>query len=182
MLSLKYILLKISKSIEYNSVFKSRQGHPTLKKKNVFCFFYASQYLCSSLLSAEWVKGYQLQLLDKQIHETYPTAYHTHFNCCVTNNTSLLCWLPNSIGKQDDFLTFYLLHASDSSTDLRSVLFSTNSSIQLDNTGKKNVLFKCNSDTGKHHTTFNNLQNNNCHFQGWQNTALLNALWYCMVH
>lgn len=67
----KNILINTSKSIEYNSVFKSRQGHPTFKKTNVFFFFYAPQYLCSSLLIAEWIKGYQLQFnsdLDKQIH------------------------------------------------------------------------------------------------------------------
>lgn len=67
----KNLLVKISTSTEYNSVFKSRQGHPTQKKSNVFCLFYAPQYLCSSLHSAEWVKGYQLQFssdLDKQIH------------------------------------------------------------------------------------------------------------------
>lgn len=35
----KNILIKISKSIENNSVFKSRQGHPTLKKAMFFSFF-----------------------------------------------------------------------------------------------------------------------------------------------
>lgn len=58
----KNILIKISKSIENNSVFKSRQGHPTLKKAMFFFFFYAPHYLCSSLLITDWIKGYQLQL------------------------------------------------------------------------------------------------------------------------